>query len=728
MDRIPRHNCKRCVIFLHGVLDTSLSWVCSGVTESQAFAAWDDGCDVWLANCRSNPPRQHVDPAFQGPAYWHYTVNELGLHDLHAQIEHLHNVKCRELGAGVMTIPRTVIGVRQPHGTRQSGRRTHASEDNATDRKSSAAVSWNGGAHVQEVGISPLRGSWRSRAALASGQHASDSDLAALEESGRAQEPLHHSAVMTSGLYKTTENVAAEHSVLHAAPTAKPMMRTSHPAHTLKGPSPMEADAAHRDGHDEHLPDLPNTSTQPAVAAPTLPRVDSFQTPFEETHASPPKSRTVNNIDSTQETIPSPPSPGTPPLAEAHASVSDSPQSLVAEKSSIFAWLPKHAKGIEQEALQLGVERTGPFFHDVNDAPLEDVVELDLAGCCLGDSASASTVLRPRVTKQSCAPSQVASATASLPAPTPGAEILGSGTRRGGSSFAPTSRQATGAGLHTCSGSNIGRQVDLGSARCSDGSLQQAASTMHEPYKLTAVGHSLGGAALLIYIVQFRRTQRRHRLSRLVLLTPAGFMDRIPSVVRPIAYCLPAGLRLVTWMFPAVVSLPFYLPSSILRSLMFRLTADVSSMPALTRLVRAWAAMCTNGDKSEWDQAMRMPHYNKNSMPAVSLLQAKHMLQWFNTGRFTMFDYGSRDLNLAAYGQPAPVDIAAEYWRIDVPVDFAAGKFDGIISPQCVKKHRNHMIAAGVQHVTYREFEFGHLDFTFSAKQDLRHHVISCIE
>lgn len=110
---------------------------------------------------------------------------------------------------------------------------------------------------------------------------------------------------------------------------------------------------------------------------------------------------------------------------------------------------------------------------------------------------------------------------------------------------------------------------------------------------------------------------------------------------------------------------------------------------------RAWAALCTNGDTSEWDQAMRMPHYNKNSMPAVSLLQAKHMLQWFQTGRFIMFDYGSRDLNLAAYGQPTPVDIASEYWRIDIPVDFAAGKYDGIISPACVKKHQNHMIAAG---------------------------------
>jgi hypothetical protein len=40
-----------------GILDTSLTWVSSGVTGSQAFAAWDQGFDVWLGSSRSNPPR-----------------------------------------------------------------------------------------------------------------------------------------------------------------------------------------------------------------------------------------------------------------------------------------------------------------------------------------------------------------------------------------------------------------------------------------------------------------------------------------------------------------------------------------------------------------------------------------------------------------------------------------------------------------------------------------------
>jgi hypothetical protein len=45
------------VFFMHGILDTSLTWVSSGVTGSQAFAAWDRGLDVWLGSSRNNPPR-----------------------------------------------------------------------------------------------------------------------------------------------------------------------------------------------------------------------------------------------------------------------------------------------------------------------------------------------------------------------------------------------------------------------------------------------------------------------------------------------------------------------------------------------------------------------------------------------------------------------------------------------------------------------------------------------
>ncbi len=53
-----------------------------------------------------------------------------------------------------------------------------------------------------------------------------------------------------------------------------------------------------------------------------------------------------------------------------------------------------------------------------------------------------------------------------------------------------------------------------------------------EPYRLRAVAHSLGGASLLVYAVMCRRLGRPHHLYRIILLTPAGFLEKIP-LVRP---------------------------------------------------------------------------------------------------------------------------------------------------------------------------------------------------
>lgn len=50
------------VFFMHGILDTSMGWVANG-TGSHAFAAFDQGMDVWLGSSRSNPPREHKGDA-----------------------------------------------------------------------------------------------------------------------------------------------------------------------------------------------------------------------------------------------------------------------------------------------------------------------------------------------------------------------------------------------------------------------------------------------------------------------------------------------------------------------------------------------------------------------------------------------------------------------------------------------------------------------------------------
>ena len=47
--------------------------------------------------------------------------------------------------------------------------------------------------------------------------------------------------------------------------------------------------------------------------------------------------------------------------------------------------------------------------------------------------------------------------------------------------------------------------------------------------------------------------------------------------------------------------------------------------------------------------------------------------QWARTGKFQLFSYGSTASNVAHYGAAEPPDIAANYSRLDIPVDIMAG-------------------------------------------------------
>ena len=89
-----------------------------------------------------------------------------------------------------------------------------------------------------------------------------------------------------------------------------------------------------------------------------------------------------------------------------------------------------------------------------------------------------------------------------------------------------------------------------------------------------------------------------------------------------------------------------------------------------------------------------------------------------------MFDMGSAAKNQQAYGQPEPPDVAAAYHLLDFPIDIMAGRADGVIAKENVLMHYEAMRKAGCR-VTYKEFDFGHLDFTFAVKDDLRSYVLS---
>ncbi|CAH2042975.1 unnamed protein product [Thlaspi arvense] len=160
------------------------------------------------------------------------------------------------------------------------------------------------------------------------------------------------------------------------------------------------------------------------------------------------------------------------------------------------------------------------------------------------------------------------------------------------------------------------------------------------------------------------------------------------------------------------------------RMLFNKLARDFHNYPAVGGLVQTLMSYVVGGDSSNWIGVIGLPHYNVNDMPGVSFFVALHLAQMKRAGKFLMFDYGSTAANMEVYGSPEPLDLGECYGFIDVPVDLVGGRKDKVIRPSMVRKHYKLMKDAGVD-VSYKEFEYAHLDFTFSHREELLAYVMS---
>ncbi|KAJ7969650.1 Lipase [Quillaja saponaria] len=240
-----------------------------------------------------------------------------------------------------------------------------------------------------------------------------------------------------------------------------------------------------------------------------------------------------------------------------------------------------------------------------------------------------------------------------------------------------------------------------------------------QTYKLCAICHSLGGAAILMYVITCRIEEKPHRLSRLVLLSPAGFHDDSPLVFTVVEHLL---LLLGPILAPIVPGL--YIPTRFFRMLFNKLARDLHNLPAVGGLVQTLMSYGVGGDSSNWVGVLGLPHYNMNDMPGVSFHVVLHLAQMKRARKFRMYDYGSPAANMEVYGSPEPFDLSEYYGLINVPVDLVAGRKDKVIRPSMVRKHYK-LLKDSHAGVSYNEFEYAHLDFTFSHREELLAYVMS---
>ncbi|XP_058091374.1 uncharacterized protein LOC131237557 isoform X2 [Magnolia sinica] len=243
--------------------------------------------------------------------------------------------------------------------------------------------------------------------------------------------------------------------------------------------------------------------------------------------------------------------------------------------------------------------------------------------------------------------------------------------------------------------------------------------TIDQPYKLCAMCHSLGGAVMLMYLITRRIEEKPHRVSRLILLSPAGFHEDSNIAFTIVEYLILMLAPILAPLFPGL-----YIPTRFFRMLVNKLARDFHNYPALGGLVQTLMSYVVGGDSSNWVGVIGLPHYNMNDMPGVSFYVAHHLAQIKRARKFIMYDFGSAAANMEAYGSPEPLDLGEYYGLIDMPVDLVAGRKDRVIPPSMVRKHYRLMKNEGVE-VSYNEFEYAHLDFTFSHREELLAYVMS---
>ncbi|XP_017099328.2 lipase 3 isoform X2 [Drosophila bipectinata] len=80
------------VLLVHGLLDSSATWVMMGPNKALGYLLYDQGYDVWMANVRGNTySRKHVKYSTHHAKFWDFTFHEMGKHDIPSTIDYVLN-------------------------------------------------------------------------------------------------------------------------------------------------------------------------------------------------------------------------------------------------------------------------------------------------------------------------------------------------------------------------------------------------------------------------------------------------------------------------------------------------------------------------------------------------------------------------------------------------------------------------------------------------------------
>jgi len=245
----------------------------------------------------------------------------------------------------------------------------------------------------------------------------------------------------------------------------------------------------------------------------------------------------------------------------------------------------------------------------------------------------------------------------------------------------------------------------------------KGAAAVERP-RITAVAHSMGGAAMLMYVIHKRLRNERHHLDGLVLVSPAGIHVESPLYAR-------LGGRLVDVTLARLLH-SLRLPTDALTRAAVKFVHDIKlSVPAMEDIISLVLVYAIGGDRKQPRRgpfsAVQQLTYNVLTC-GTSTKTFVHLRQLIASKEFRAFDYETsaypnhytsyKGGNMEHYGTAEPPEFTSLYHLIDIPVHLIAGRGDRLIGPTNILRHHDAMKEHGVD-VTIESIDHcGHVDFT----------------
>ncbi|KAL6069363.1 AB-hydrolase associated lipase region containing protein [Balamuthia mandrillaris] len=237
---------------------------------------------------------------------------------------------------------------------------------------------------------------------------------------------------------------------------------------------------------------------------------------------------------------------------------------------------------------------------------------------------------------------------------------------------------------------------------------------------ISVIAHSMGAATTLMYIIGWSMKELDHGVSEAILLSPAGYHERVPLLARVLG---PIIERMIFWM-PWLHTFRF--PSDVIRLLTAKAIQDVRNTPATRELLALITSKILGGDPTD-HPFTKVHNVTYNIFAGTSRGVFQHFLQLSRVSRFQAYDFGI-EKNFQVYGTPSPPNFMDNYDKVNIPIHFLMGLDDTLIDPVNILKHYT-TYATHKPHLAFLKAfpKTGHLDFTLGLTDAIVAYILKAL-